>query len=216
MDSPPIIAVASYADDIEAVCELLSALPAECGMAVIVTQHLKADRQSLVAEALAKRTSFPLMFGHDAMVAEQDHVYLAPANAALTMTGRRIRMAPNVGPLHHPGDILFTSLAQERGVGSIGVVLSGGGTDGAIGIRAIRQAGGTTFAQHPGSARFPTMPINAIETGCVGFVLRPNEIAHGLVRLYRPTAPAASVAHSLLVIGDKAGARGAMTLQARS
>jgi chemotaxis response regulator CheB len=125
-------------------------------------------------------------------------------------------VAPNVGQFHHPGDILFTSLAQERGVGAIGVVLSGGGTDGALGIQALRQVGGTTFAQHPGSARFPTMPINAIETGCVGFVLRPNEIARELARRYRHAAPSASVAPSLLVVDDKVGARRGHGLQMRS
>jgi two-component system CheB/CheR fusion protein len=216
MESPPIIAVASYADDLEAVCELLSALPADCSLTVIVTQHLKADRESLVAEALARRTSFPVMLARDGMVAEQDHVYVTPANATLTMTGGHIRVAPNVGQLHHPGDILFTSLAQERGVGAIGVVLSGGGTDGAVGIQALRRAGGSTFAQHPGSARFPTMPINAIETGCVGFVLRPNEIARELARRYRHAAPAAAVAPSLLVVDDKAAARRGHALQMRS
>lgn len=207
MEPPPIIAVASYADDLEAVCELLSALPADCSMTVIVTQHLKADRERLVAEGLAKRTTFPAMLARDGTVAEQGHVYLTPANATLTMSGRRIRVAANVGQSHHPGDILFASLAQECGVGAIGVVLSGGGADGARGVQAIRQRGGTTFAQHPGSARFPTMPINAIETGCVGFVLRPNEIARELARRVRYAAPSVNVAPSLFVVDDKLAAR---------
>lgn len=207
MESPPIIAVASYADDLEAVCELLSALPADCSMTVIVTQHLKADRDRLVAEGLAKKTNFPVMLARDGTGAEQGHVYLTPANATLTMSGRRIRVATNVGQFHHPGDILFTSLAQERAVDAIGVVLSGGGTDGALGVQAIRQGGGTTFAQHPGSARFPTMPINAIETGCVGFVLRPNEIARELACRVHHAAPSLNVARSLLLVDDKLGAR---------
>jgi two-component system CheB/CheR fusion protein len=207
MDPLPIIAVASYADDLEAVCELLSSLPAECSMTVIVTQHLKPDRERLVAEALAKRTKFPVTLAHDGMLAEHDHVYLTPANATLTMTGLRIRVTPSVSQLHHPGDILFTSLAQERGVSAIGVVLSGGGTDGALGVKALRQGSGTTFAQHPGSARFPTMPINAIETGCVSFVLRPNEIARELARLCRMRSPSANVARSPLVIDDQVGVR---------
>ena len=207
MDSPPIIAVASYADDLEAVCELLSALPADCSLTVIVTQHLKADRERLVAEALARRTSFPVALARDGMLAEQDHVYVTPAHATLTMTAGHIRVAPNVGQFHHPGDILFTSLAKERGDSAIGVVLSGAGSDGSLGIRAIKQGGGTTFAQYPGSARFPSMPICAIETGCVGFVLRPNEIARGLTRLSRHAVPLAGVARSVIVIDDKAELR---------
>jgi len=207
MDTSPIVAVASSADDLEAVSELLSALPADYSAAFIVVQHLNAGRERLLAEALAKRTILPVMLAHDGVVAEQDHVYLIPANSTLTMTGRRIRVTPNAGKLHHPGDILFTSLAKERGDSAIGVVLSGAGSDGSLGIRAIKQGGGTTFAQYPGSARFPSMPICAIETGCVGFVLRPNEIARGLTRLSRHAVPLAGVARSVLVIDDKAELR---------
>jgi two-component system CheB/CheR fusion protein len=207
MDTSPIVAVASSADDLEAVSELLSALPADYSAAFIVVQLLTSGRERLLAEALGKRTILPVMLAHDGVVAEQDHVYLIPASNTLTMTGRRIRVTPNAGKLHHPADILFTSLAKERGDSAIGVVLSGGGSDGALGIRAIRQGGGTTFAQYPGSARFPSMPICAIETGCVGFVLRPNEIARALTRLSRHAVPLASVARSVLVIDDKAELR---------
>lgn len=216
MDTSPIVAVASSADDLEAVSELLSALPADYSAAFIVVQHLTSGRERLLAEALAKRTILPVMLAHDGVAVEQDHVYLIPANNTLTMTGRRIRVTPNASKLHHPGDILFTSLAKERGASAIGVVLSGGGSDGALGIRAIRQGGGTTFAQYPGSARFPSMPICAIETGCVGFVLRPNEIARALTRLSRDAAPLAGVAGSVLVIDDKRNSAEAMALQMRS
>jgi two-component system CheB/CheR fusion protein len=207
MDTSPIVAVAASADDLEAVSELLSALPADYSAAFIVVQHLNAGRERLLAEALAKRTILPVTLAHDGVVAEQDHVYLIPANTTLTMTGRRIRVTPNAGKLNHPGDILFTSLAKERGDSAIGVVLSGGGSDGSLGIRAIKQGGGSTFAQYPGSARFPSMPICAIETGCVGFVLRPNEIARGLTRLSRHAVPLAGVARSVIVIDDKAELR---------
>jgi len=201
-----IIAVASYGDDLEAVSELLSALPAECSATFIVAQCLNSGRERLLEEALAKRTILPVMRAQDGVVAEQDHIYLIPANSTLTMTGRRIRVTPNASKDHHPGDILFTSLAEERGDRAIGVVLSGGGSDGALGVQAIKQGGGTTFAQYPGSARFPSMPISAIETGCVSFVLRPNEIARELTRLSRRDAvPLAGVARSVLVIDDKAG-----------
>ena len=217
MDTSPIVAVASSANDLEAVSELLSALPADYSAAfIVVVQHLNAGREKLLAEALANRTILPVMLAHDGVVAEQDHVYLIPASNTLTMTGRRIRVTPNAGKLDHPGDILFTSLAKERGASAIGVVLSGGGSDGSLGIRAIKQGGGTTFAQYPGSARFPSMPIRAIETGCVGFVLRPNEIARGLTRLSRHAVPLASVAGSVLVIDEKRNSAEAMALQMRS
>src|SRR5947207_7292198 len=202
MDTSPIVAVASSAGDLEAVSELLSALPAECRAAFIIVQHLDSDRERLLFEAPGKRTILPVKQGDDRGGMEQDHVYVITANATLGMTGGRICVTPNPGGLHHPADILFTSLAKERGRSAIGVVLSGDGSDGALGIQALKQGGGATLAQYPGSARFPSMPISAIETGCVDFVLRPNEIARELARL---TAPPAGVARCALVIDANAG-----------
>jgi two-component system CheB/CheR fusion protein len=188
--SPIVVAVASSAGDLEAISELLSALPAECGAAFIIVQHLDSGRERLLFETLSERTILPVIRAQDGVVAEQHHVYVMTANTTLTMTGGRIRVTPKAGGLHHPGDILFTSLAEERGDSAIGVVLSGEGSDGAFGIQAIKQGGGATLAQYPGSARFPSMPINAIETGCVRFVLRPNEIARELARLSGYASPA--------------------------
>jgi two-component system CheB/CheR fusion protein len=205
MDTSTVVAVASSAGDLEAVSELLSALPDECGAAFIIVQHLDSGRERLLFEALGGRTILPVKHAHDGLVVEQGHVYVITANTTLTMTGGRIRVTPNPGGLHHPGDVLFTSLAKEQGCSAIGVVLSGEGSDGALGIQALKQVGGATLAQYPGSARFPSMPISAIETGCVGIVLRPNEIARELARLSRHTAPPASVARCAPVIDDNPG-----------
>ncbi len=187
MDPSPIVAaVASSAGDTEAVSELLSALPAECRVALIIVQHLDPGRERSLFEALGRRTSRPVVHAHDGTVVEPGHVYVITAKTTLTVTDGCIRVTPTAGAaggLHHPGDILFTSLAQDCGHRAIGVVLSGEGSDGARGIQALRQGGGVTLAQYPGSARCPSMPINAIETGCVRFVLRPNEIARELARL---------------------------------
>jgi two-component system, chemotaxis family, CheB/CheR fusion protein len=205
MDPSPIVAVASSAGDLEPVCELLSALPAECGAAFIIVQQLDSARQRLLLETLAKRTTLPVMHAHDGALVEQDRVYVITANTTLAMADGRIRVTPNPSGRHHPGDVLFASLAKDHGHNSIGVVLSGEGSDGALGIQAIKQAGGTTLAQYPGSARFPSMPINAIETGCISFVLRPNEIAHELAGVRDSTAPAADVARCSGVIDDNTG-----------
>lgn len=121
----------------------------------------------------------------DGLVAEPGHIYVVPTNVVPTLCHGAIRVTRAANKIDCPADILFASLAQELGDRAIGVVLSGGGSDLAPGIRSIRQAGGTTFAQHPGSARFPNLPINVIDTGCVDFVLRPNEIAHELTRISR-------------------------------
>jgi two-component system, chemotaxis family, CheB/CheR fusion protein len=185
MERSPIVAVASSARDLEAVSELLAALPDACGAVFVVAQHLDSRREAVLAETLAKRTSLRVSYARDGVIPEPDRVYLIPAGSTATVTAGHIRVTPGASALHHPGDTLLTSLAEERGDSAIGVVLSGGGSDGAMGIQAIRKHGGATFAQYPGSARLPSMPICAIETGCVDAVLRPYEIARELTLLCR-------------------------------
>jgi two-component system CheB/CheR fusion protein len=180
-----IVGVACFAGDVAAPSELVSPLPTDCGAAFIFVQQLSTGRGGLLAAALANRTTLPVMDARDGLVAEHGRIYVIPPDSTPTMTDGCIRLTPGAGGTDCPADTLFNSLAKEFGDKAIGVILSGGGSDRALGIRAIRQAGGTTFAQYPGSARFPNLPISAIDTGCVDFVLRPNEIAHELTRIGR-------------------------------
>jgi two-component system CheB/CheR fusion protein len=182
----PIVAIGASAGGLEAVSELLAALPRKSDMAYVVVQHLDPGHHSLLAELLAKKTAMPVVQVHDGVRIEASHVYVIPPNATLTLLGEQLHLKPRPteGP-HHPVDILFTSLAEARADAAIGVVLSGGDSDGSLGVQAIKHSGGITFAQDPQSARFPSMPHNAIETGCVDFVLRPSDIAHELMRLGR-------------------------------
>jgi two-component system CheB/CheR fusion protein len=202
MSQFPIVAVASSVRDLEAVSELLSALPTGCGASFVIVQHLDSGRKVSLAAALVKRTDLQVIYAHDGVVPEEDHVYVMHANTTLTISGGCIRVSADASGLLRPGDILLASLAEERGAGAIGVVLSGGGSDGAIGIRAIKKSGGATFAQYPGSARFPSMPISAIETGCVDTVLRPNEIAREVTRLGRHTSLSRDLAPYVTDIDD--------------
>jgi two-component system CheB/CheR fusion protein len=184
-DAPLIFAVACFAGDMAAPSELVSALPADFGAAFIFVEQPAAGRGKLLALALAGRTTLPVVHAHDGCALEPGHIYVISPNVVPTIARGRIHMTPAAGELEQPADNLFISLAQESGDKAIGVILSGGGSERFLGIRAIRQAGGTTFAQYPGSARFPNMSISAIDTGCVDFVLRPNEIAHELIRISR-------------------------------
>lgn len=194
----PIVAIGASAGGLEALSELISALPPHGDMAYVVVQHLGPDRKSLLSELLAKQTTMPVVEIHDDLAIEPDRVYVIPANATLSLSGERFRLARRTTSAgrHMPVDILFRSLAETRAEGAIGVVLSGGDSDGALGVRAIKHAGGITFAQEPQSARFPGMPRHAIETGCVDFVLPPAEIARELARLggHRYFAAGASAA----------------------
>jgi two-component system, chemotaxis family, CheB/CheR fusion protein len=204
VDAPLIVAVACFEGDIAAPCELVSALPANCAAAFIFVQQLSLGRGIQLAESLAKRTTLPVIDAHDGLEAEHGRLYVIPPNANPTMTGGRICVTPAAGGIDCPADALFMSLAQEFGDNAIGVILSGGSSDRAPGIRAIRQAGGITFAQYPGSARFPNIPISAIDTGCVDFVLRPNEIALELARisLLKEKAPRGAFRHTQALTQD--------------
>ena len=183
VDTPLIVAVACFAGDVAASSELVSALPIDCAAAFIFVQQLAAGRGITLAESLARRATLPVIDAHDGLLVERGHLYVIPPNTTATVMGGHICVAAAVGEIASPADALFTSLAREFGDNAIGVILSGGGSDRALGIRAIKQAGGITFAQYPGSARFPNLPISAIDTGCIDFVLRPNEIAHKLCTL---------------------------------
>ncbi|HEX4682263.1 MAG TPA: chemotaxis protein CheB [Gemmatimonadaceae bacterium] len=183
--SMAIVGIGASAGGLEAVAELLGALPAATGMAYIVVQHLDPKHESLLSEILATKTVIPVSAALSGQIVQPDHVYVIPPDAMLTVLGGRIHLEPRAST-HQPPvpvDVLFKSLADVYGDSAIGVVLSGGGSDGSSGIRALRMAGGITFAQTPETARFEDMPRHAIETGCVDLTMRPGEIAGALVRL---------------------------------
>ena len=184
METFPIVVVASSARDLEPIVELLSASPARGDQAFIIVQHPDSDRRYIpLNDVLAKRVSQTVALAQDGVVPKRGHVYVLRSDAEVTIIDGLISVVPAARAPRHPADVLFASLAADRGSRAIGVVLSGAGSDGALGVCAIKGTGGITFAQYPGSARFPSMPISAIETGCVGWVLRPNEIAVELTRL---------------------------------
>jgi two-component system, chemotaxis family, CheB/CheR fusion protein len=182
-----VVGIGASAGGLEAVTELLGALP-RTGMAYIVVQHLDPTHESLLSEILAKKTAIPVSLAVANEVLRPDHVYVIPADAILTVRDGHIDLKRRTSAAERPSpvDVLFTSLAFNYADAAIGVVLSGGDADGSAGIREIKHAGGFTFAQRPDTARFPTMPRHAIETGCVDLVLRPSEIAAEIAHFSRP------------------------------
>jgi two-component system CheB/CheR fusion protein len=179
------VAIGASAGGLEALVELLAALPARTGFTYVVVQHLDPDHASLLPEILAKKTTLTVLAAREGLALESDHVYVIPPNTTLTVLDGQLKVGRRARGVHHPVDIMFESLAQERGERAIAIVLSGGDADGAEGVQFVKQGGGITFAQEPRTARFPSMPLHAIETGCVDFVLPPREIARELVSLSR-------------------------------
>ena len=175
----PIVALGASAGGLDALFELFSALPPTTGAAFVVVQHLDREHKSLLAELLAKKTKMPVAQIEDGVEPIPNKVFVIPPNKSLTLVGNHFQLAPRGASSapHHPIDVFFTSLAEARAGAAIGIVLSGGDTDGALGVKAIKHGGGITIAQAPDSTSFPGMPQSAIDSGCVDFVLRPAEIS---------------------------------------
>lgn len=183
----PVVGIGASAGGLEALSELLTALEPPTGMAWIVVQHLDPTHASMLTELLAARTRLTVTEARDGDQLRPDHLYVIPPNATMTLADGSLRLQTydTAERRHTAIDILFRSLAEVLGRNAIGVVLSGTGSDGARGLEEIKSAGGITFAQDAATARFTGMPRNAIDSGCVDFVLPTPDIAHELLRIKR-------------------------------
>src|SRR5215467_6027215 len=180
-----IVAIGASAGGIEAFTELIRALPSTTGMAFVLIQHLDPTHHSILTELLAKETAMRVREVSDGMPLQQNHVYVIPPNATMSISRRALKIAPreDTRGLHMSIDHFMRSLANEEGSRAIGVILSGSGSDGTLGMAEIQAQGGVTFAQDTASARYDSMPRSAIASGCVDYVLPPKAIARELGRI---------------------------------
>ena len=189
----PVVGVGASAGGLAPTSELLRHLGAKPGIAVVVVQHLDPTHASSLVEILARATSLPVCAATDGMVVERDHVYVLPPNANILVVAGALRLTPrddNASP-HLPIDRFFASLASDQTTSAVGVLLSGTGSDGAAGTKAIKGESGVTLAQDA-TAEYPSMPESAIAEGCVDFVMPPEAIARELVRIGEQSVPLAS------------------------
>lgn len=184
--SCPIAAFGASAGGLEAFTEVLQSLPPDTGLAIVFIQHLDPSHPSILAELLAPATKMPVTQATTGVPLEPDHVYVIPPNTTLSLSRGQFQMAPRKpGIANMPVDQFFRSLAAEQGSKAIGIVLSGTASDGTLGLKAIKEEGGITFAQSPESARYDGMPRSAIAAGCVDFALPPAGIVTEFIRLAR-------------------------------
>lgn len=181
----PIVGVGSSAGGLEAFTEFLAALPLDTGMAFVLVQHLEAEHESMLTELLSKVTQMPVIEVRHGTRVEPNHVYVIRANTDLSLAGGVLQTASRraAAGRHLPIDHFFRTLAKAQGHLAIGVVLSGTAADGTLGLKAIKAAGGITFAQDPKSAQFDGMPKSALRAGCVDFSLPPERIAKELSQI---------------------------------
>ncbi len=190
-----VVGIGASAGGLEAIARLLAALPDDTGLAFVVVQHLSADHASALPEILGRATRIPVMEIRGEVQLEADRIYVIPPGHGLTIKDRVLGLVPRPAGLHHPIDQFFRSLAADQQQQAIGVVLSGTGNDGTLGLEAIKAGGGLTFAQDA-TAQYEGMPQSAILAGTVDFVLPAEAIAAELARLARHPLQVHEVAES--------------------
>ena len=180
------VGLGASAGGLEALRSFFSAVPAKSGAAFMVIQHLAPDHSSQMPELLATHTEASVRQITDGITIQPDHVYVTPPGKCVKIShGKLLLLDPEKRAPHLPIDQFFRSLAEDRGELAIGIVLSGTGSDGTLGVRAIKEAGGTVMVQDEASAKFSGMPDSAGATGLADYVLPPAEMARELLKFIR-------------------------------
>ena len=180
-----IVGIGASAGGLEAIEALFKFLPRRSGMAFVVVQHLSPHFKSLMAELLKKYTQMPIVVVNEECEIEKDTIYLIPPKKDIVVKDGFVipcQRDPEV-KLNFPIDVFFHSIGREYGDRSIGVVLSGTGTDGSRGLKTIKEAGGIVLIEDPLSAKFDGMPNAAIQLGIQDAILPPGEIGELLSRI---------------------------------
>jgi two-component system, chemotaxis family, CheB/CheR fusion protein len=187
-ENVPIVAIGASAGGLEAVSELLRHLSPVTGMAYVYVQHLGPSHESRLSSILGKVTPMAVREAEPEMPLRPNEVYIVPPNKDMEVVDGIFILRPrNEEPfMHTPIDCFFISLSESQKEGAIAVLLSGTGTDGTLGLKAIKRSGGLTFAQDE-TARFHSMPMAAIGEGVVDMVMAPGDIAREIERLSQNT-----------------------------
>ena len=188
----PIVGIGASAGGLEALTGLLQHLPPDTGMGFVFVLHLAPERESALTRILRRATSMPVYEAVDNLSVEANHIYVIPPNRILTIVTRLLKLHPRSKPAAplRTIDFFLEALARDQQACAIGIILSGAASDGALGLCAVKEKGGITFAQDQ-SADFDSMPRHAIAAGCVDFVLPPSGIAQELGRIANAFLPGA-------------------------
>lgn len=181
-----LVVVAASAGGVAALQALVAGIPSDFPVPVVIVQHLDRRHRSLLAEILARRTGASVEQARSGQAMASATIYVAPPDEHLLVNADRTFSLSHSELVHFvrpSADLLFESAAGAFGSGTIAVVLTGTGSDGAMGVAAVKERGGTVIAQDMATSDYFGMPGAAIDTGCVDFVLPLDEIAGALVTL---------------------------------
>ncbi|MEM6550668.1 MAG: PAS domain S-box protein [Planctomycetota bacterium] len=179
-----VVGIGASAGGLEPLEQFFNAVPLDTGMAFVVVQHLSPDYPSLMSELLARHTKLPIHRVEDHMAVHGDAIYLIPPRKNMVVEEGMLRLSEQSREDEHPPlpiDIFFKSLASDQGKQAVAVVLSGTGTDGSRGVKAIKDAGGLVLVQDEFTAKFNGMPRAAIDSGTVDAAFTPSEMPGYLV-----------------------------------
>ena len=189
-----VVGIGASAGGLKPLEEFFEHLDRNCGAAFVVIQHLSPDFKSLMKELLERCTRMAIYRVTEGITLQPNSIYLIPPGKNLILDGNKLHLIQQKDRRHRelnfPIDIFFKSLAQEMQSRSLGVVLSGTGSDGTKGLSAINRAGGFTLVQEPTSAQFDGMPRSAIATGAIDRILSPKDLARTIYQLVRLPIPA--------------------------
>ncbi|MHB8954747.1 MAG: chemotaxis protein CheB [Pirellulaceae bacterium] len=171
-----IVGLGASAGGLEALETFFDHVPPDTGLAYVVVQHLSPDFKSLMDELLSRHTKIPIHRVTDGMQVEPNSIYLIPPKKEMIISGGRLLLTDKdpAQSLTLPIDVFFRSLAQDVGDRAVAIVLSGTGSDGSRGIRAVQEAGGLVIVQDPFTAKFDGMPKSALDTGTTDYTLAPE------------------------------------------
>lgn len=178
-----VVGIGASAGGLAALEAFLDRLPPRTGAGYVIVQHLSPDERSLTAELLQKHTSMPVRQATNGMALQSDEVVIIPPTASLRIQEGvlLLRMGAERGPTRSLVDVFFRSLAEDYGRDAVGIVLSGTGSDGTLGLKAIQDEGGVTLVQDPSTAEFDGMPASAIRAGAADQVAPISELTSRLL-----------------------------------
>jgi two-component system CheB/CheR fusion protein len=180
----PVVGIGASAGGLDAFKRLLTVIPESSGMAYVLVQHLDPSHESFLPEILQRVTKIPVFEITEDIHLAPDNIYIIPANKILISTDGVLQLSPrNKKTINYSIDIFFTSLAEVHKEFAVGVVLSGTGSDGTQGLKAIKEHGGTSIVQDKESAAYDSMPQSAIQAGVVDFILAPEKIPAQLLQI---------------------------------
>lgn len=178
-----IVAIGGSAGGLEAFEHFFAGIPSDTGMAFVVIQHLDPNHKALIAELLQRSMAMPVQEIKEGVKVEPNHVYVIPPNTDLSIFDGRLQLnKPSAAHGYRlPVDSFLQSLAAERGDRSIAVIVSGMGTDGTQGLKAVKEVGGVIMVESPDSAKFDGMPRSAIGTGLVDYIAPIDDLPKELI-----------------------------------